>query len=133
MPHAHSTPAPLSADQAWGTLMQRVYIPAFIEKLAVDHGIQIQTQDQLEQALIRAAQLRELYDQQAIEKQASYTDEFTAFGQFMDSELQDLGQPAAPTSQLVKTAAQRGSADPELIQAVLSLAVAGQQSQQSAA
>lgn len=117
------TVQPLTQDQAWATMMQRVYIPAFVEKMAADYGVKFDTQEQLEQALTRASQLRELHDQEQQQKQASVVDEMTAFGGYLDDIFHSNGLAQQPTANLVKTAAARGALDPELAHAALSLAV----------
>lgn len=116
------TAQPLSHDEAYAVLMQRVYVPAFIEKLAADHNVRITTDEQLQEALLRASQLRSLHDQSVEEKQASEQDELSHFGQYLDAAITSAGQPNTDTARLIKAAAARGAQDPELARAVLSLA-----------
>ena len=123
MPQA-TTPS-LTPDQGYATVVQKLYVPAFIEKLA-EYDIKIETEAQLQDALARAAQLRELYNADQQKQAAAKTDELSAFGQHLDQTLQSHGLlQTGPSPQIFKQAASRGAADPELANAILCMA-AGQ-------
>lgn len=120
---------PMHNDQAWADLMQKVYMPAFIEKLAADYGVKFESNENLEQALQRAAQLRGLHDAQQEKPTGGDANELTAFGNYLDQLFVGSSQqPDAVTSKTIKQTAQRHAVDPELARAALSLAVAPNQS-----
>ncbi len=122
----------MPTDQAWADLMQKVYVPAFIEKLAADYGVKfesIESIENLEQALRRAAKLRELHDAQQEKSTGSDADELTAFGNYLDQLFVGSSQRSdAVTFKTNKQTAQRHAVDPKLARAALSLAVAPNQS-----
>lgn len=112
-------PTPLSAEQAYTTIYQRVYAPVFFHKLAEDYGIRPANETEAVEMLHQAAQLRAAHDAQ-VQKQAN--DQGSLLARSRDNLNKVLGQSFDPQHEnLIKRAADELSADPELVRAALSL------------
>lgn len=127
-----AAPQAYDPDTAYAIVHQRVYVPAFFEKLAKDYNWRPQNQQEVQTALQMAAQLREAFDAEQ-EKQAAANNPLLRAQQHLNQVMKQAGYPSLnPTPQdlQIKQAAAHGSFDPQLAAAVLSLQaaeVAGQQ------
>lgn len=113
-------------DSAYAVIHQRVYVPAFFEKLANDYGWRPKNQQEVQQALQMAAQLREAFDAEQ-EKAAAANNPLNRAQAHLNQVMQRAGYPVLnPTPQQlqVKQAAAHGSFDPQIARAVLSLQAA---------
>lgn len=119
----------MPSEQAWAELMQKVYVPAFIEKLAADYGVKIADSEQLKKALKRAAKLRKRHDAHQQKLTGSHADELVAFGSYLDQLPVGSSQRSdAVASKTIKQTAKRHAADSDLARAVLSLVTSTNQS-----
>lgn len=120
-----AAPSTFDPDIAYAVVHQRVYVPAFFEKL-VAYGIKPQTREDAEQLLVMAAKLRSMHDAAQEKAAAAKVGLLQQAHTALDAELEkmgfDHGQPAADHA--IKVAAAQGLFDEDLARAVLSLHVA---------
>lgn len=117
------TPQAYDPETAYAIVHQRVYVPAFFEKLASDYGWRPKTQEEVHTALQMAAQLREAFDAEQ-EKIAMANNPLSRAQQHLNQVMREAGYPVPHTNQYeqqIKQAAAQGSFDPQLASAVLSL------------
>lgn len=114
-------------DTAYDVLYNKVYAPAFFQKLANDYGIQPQTPEEAVQLIKMAGWLRDMHDQQEKTASAGLIAEAAAHLQqhaVHQGVIDPQAQYKQAMAQHVHQVAAQASFDPELAQAVLSLQAA---------
>lgn len=128
---AVTQPQVMDPDAAYAVVHNRVYAPVFFQKLANDYNIRPANQAEAMDMLTMAAQIRLAHDQ--AEKQAAERTPGLLAGAkaHLNTQLTKMGFANAavePFAQRqIKQAAVQASFDPELVHAILSMQVLGQQ------
>lgn len=125
MPTPNATPAaavqPLDPDTAYAVLSQRVYAPAFFEKLASDFRLAPKNEAEALDMLAMASQLRQAYDSEQEKRANASTSVLAQAKNHLNSELEKRGfQIPRSQSNAIKLAAANAARDPQLAHAVLS-------------
>ena len=122
-----------AAVEAYAQIHERVYAPAFFNKLAADFGIQPANDDEAYELMTMATKLRAAHDAtQQKQAQAAATSRksfLKTAHQHLDTVLQQQGlaapqQPVNSQEAEIKAAAATLTLDPTLAQAVLQLQLA---------
>lgn len=115
------TPQMLDPDTAYAVVYQRVYGPAFFEKLASDYNIRPNGEKQAMDMLTMAAKLRMAHDANVEKQAAASQDHLSTLHAHLDQQLGQMGVRFREEVSPVKQAAAAGSKDPELAHAILSM------------
>ena len=108
---------PLTADQAYSELYNRIHAPAFLTKLAQDYGIHPQTEQEALDLLTMGGQLQQAF-QSPQNKQAS---DQSQFGQFVEELGGQSGQPNAQRDAQIKAASIEAAQIPHFANCVLTM------------
>lgn len=118
-----AAPQIMEPDTAYAVVHNRVYAPAFFEKLAADYNIRPQTEQDAMTMLTMAGQLRTAHEAHG-KQAAAKKNPLAAAAAHLDRAMTKLGfasQRTANVANTVKQAAAQASFDPELANAVLSM------------
>lgn len=111
-------------EDAHAFLMQEVYVPVFLEKLASDYGIVPQTEEEVAQLLKIASSITSIQEQELAKQASAHSSLITAAAQNLEGVLNpsSLGNEAqvkaAQQESLVKAAAANLALNPNVREAV---------------
>ena len=108
---------------AYQTVYNKVYAPAFFQKLAADYNIQPGSDDEALKMLQMASKLRIAHDTNLQKQAAAKVSQLDEMHQALDGQLGDMGIDVPEPSDPIKQAAAEGAIDPELANAFLTLEI----------